>query len=175
MANRSNGHLEYSEFSPLSVPGCSSAHVRRLFRHTGVAVMGGASVHHVAVMIGLHRLLRVTLASHHAHLHLHRVLGRLIHVSGVAVVTTVHHRLWHPVARRHGVQWRHVHGIVRRRRRHEVWHHAALHCQGARSALHGHSARAAAVELLLVRGGGELLGGFGADGNVAFDRGHLTL
>lgn len=63
-----------------------------------IAVMGGASVHHVPVVIGLHRLLWVALPSHHAHLHLHRVLSWLIHVCGVAVIATVHHRLSHSVA-----------------------------------------------------------------------------
>lgn len=78
---------------------CSSAHVRRLFGDASVAVVRGARVHHVAMMIGLHRLLWVSLPSHHAHLHLHGgVLGRLVHIGRVTVVPAVHHGLWHAVA-----------------------------------------------------------------------------
>lgn len=78
----------------------------------------GRGVHHVAVgwglhgLHGLHGLLGVWLRSHHAHLH--RVLGRLVHVGMVAVVATVHHGLAHAVAVKRG----HVHGVVRRR----GWH-----------------------------------------------------
>lgn len=106
----------------------SSAHVRRLLGDAGVAVVRGARVHHVAMMIGLHRLLRISLASHHAHLHLHGVLGWLVHVRRVTVVPAVHHGLWHSVASRHGsIERIHVHGVVSARGRHEVRHHATLH------------------------------------------------
>lgn len=106
----------------------SSAHVRRLLGDAGVAVVRGARVHHVAMMIGLHRLLRISLASHHAHLHLHGVLGWLVHVRWVTVVPAVHHGLWHSVASRHGsIERIHVHGVISGRGRHEVRHHATLH------------------------------------------------
>lgn len=92
------------------------------------------------------------------------------------MIATVHHGLGHSVSRcGHRIKRGHVHRVVRRGCRHEVWHHAPLNGQSAWGPLHSHGPRAAAVQLLLVRGGGELLGGFRADGNVAFDRRHLSL
>lgn len=92
------------------------------------------------------------------------------------MIATVHHGLGHSVSRsRHGIKRGHVHRVVRSGCWHEVWHHASLHGQSARGPLHSHSPRAAAVELLLVRGRGELLSGFRADGNVAFHSRHLSL
>lgn len=130
------------------LPGCLPSHVgpiERLFGHARVhvAVVSGGRVHHVTVGWGLHWLLGVCLGSHHAHLHLHRVLGRLIHVAMVAVIAAVHHRLGHAVPV-HGVESVHVHvhgvDIVGWR-----WHqvhthvHAPLHRQSPCRTLHGYS------------------------------------
>lgn len=94
-------------------PCCLPSHVgpiERLFGHAcvHVAMVAGGRVHHVTVGWGLHWLLGVWLGPHHAHLHLHRVLGRLIHVAMVAVVATIHHRLGHAVPV-HGIESVHVH------------------------------------------------------------------
>lgn len=94
-------------------PGCLPSHVgpiERLFGHAcvHVAVMPRGRVHHVTMGRGLHWLLGIWLGSHHAHLHLHRVLGRLIHVAMIAVVATVHHWLGHAVPI-HGIESVHVH------------------------------------------------------------------
>lgn len=71
-----------------------------------VRVVSRWRVHNVSVGWGLHGLLGVRLSSHHAHLH--RVLGRLVHVSVVTVVATVHGGVAHAVAIERG----HVHGVV---------------------------------------------------------------
>lgn len=63
---------------------------------------------------GLHGLLGVRLSSHHAHLH--RVLGRLVHVSVVTVVAAVHGRVAHTVAVERG----HVHRVVGGRGGHQA-------------------------------------------------------
>lgn len=136
-----------------------------------VAMVTSWSVHHVAMWRSLHGLLGVWLRSHHAHLH--RVLGRLVHIGMVAMVAAVHHGLAHAVTI-HGVERGHVHGVdVVGRRRHDVDAHVhAGHggqCPGRR--LHGHRLGRPAVHLLLVVG---QRGRLGAHGDVAFG-GHLSL
>lgn len=133
----------FVQISPIVVPRefcdcprCLPSHVgpiERLFGHAcvHVTVMPRGRVHHVAMGWGLHGLLGIRLGSHHAHLHLHRVLGCLIHVAMVAMVAAVHHWLGHAVPV-HGIERVHVHvhrvDIVGR-----GWHqvhthvHASLH------------------------------------------------